>query len=84
MARRNQLVEARRLVDDVQDGPARVRARYAVVRAEAAAPSATLSTLFEGIESYKGPEEKAAALAGVAVTLLKKGNDSSTQAGDKP
>ena len=84
MARKNQLAEARTLVADLRDGPARVRARYAVVRAEAAATSAKLSTLFEDVESCPTAHEKAAALAGVAATVLKNADASSTSEPRKP
>lgn len=84
MARKNQIAEARTLLADLRDGPARVRARYAVVRAEAAATSAKLSTLFEDVESCPTAHEKAAALAGVAATVLKNADASGATEPRKP
>jgi hypothetical protein len=84
MARKNQIAEARTLLADLRDGQARVRARYAVVRAEAAATSAKLSTLFEDVESCPTAHEKAAALAGVAATVLKNADATGTSEPGKP
>ena len=84
MARRSQVAEARRAIDGLEYAPARVRARYAVVHAEAAATSAKLSTLFEEAESCSDAHEKAAALAAVAANLLKKGDATAAPAGGKP
>lgn len=84
MARQKQLAEARRLVDGLRDGPARVRARYAITRAEAATPSANMETLYQEARSYPTSHDKAAALAGVATGALRKGNAAATSAGEKP
>ena len=72
LAKRNQVAEARRLAEKLQDEVAKVRARYAIGAAEAAAPTANLSAVFLDVDRYSGDAEKAAAYAGVASALKKK------------
>jgi hypothetical protein len=85
MARQKQTGEARRLVDGLRDGQAKVRARYAIARAEAAAASANLEDLYGNACSYPTSHEKAAALVGVAAgTLKKRSDDAKSPAERKP
>lgn len=83
MALRKQLAETRALVDGLKDGQAKVRARYAIARAEAANPSANMQTLYEDARSYPTSHERAAALAGVAAGAMTKGGGARAPAGER-
>jgi tetratricopeptide (TPR) repeat protein len=72
MPKQGRVVEARKLLGQISDEGAAVAAWYATTKAEASAPSARLSAVYEEINALRGPAKKAAALAGVATALLAK------------
>lgn len=75
MARQKQLGEARRLADGLRDGQAKVRARFAIARADATDASASLEKIHETARACSTSYEKAATLAGVAAGVMGKGGD---------
>jgi len=64
------VADGRRVVESLQDELSAVRGWYVVSAAEAAAPSARLSALHEGIDSLPRSSCKAASLAGIGAGLL--------------
>lgn len=66
------LIGARKTLKEIYDPVSTVPAWYEMTKAEASAPSARLSAVYEEIEGLSHPADQAAALAGVAAALLSK------------